>query len=76
MVGVIYESRPNVTIDVAALCVRSGNAAVLRGGSDAWHTNHILVSLIHQALQKAEFPTDLVRLMPTDREHVQTLLMA
>ena len=76
VVGVIYESRPNVTIDVAALCVRSGNAAVLRGGTDAWHTNQILVSLIHQALQKAEFPTDLVRLMPTDREHVQTLLTA
>jgi glutamate-5-semialdehyde dehydrogenase len=76
VVGVIYESRPNVTIDVAALCLRSGNAAVLRGGSDAWRTNHILVSLIHQALQKAEFPTDLVYLMPTDREHVPTLLTA
>lgn len=76
VVGVIYESRPNVTIDVAALCLRSGNAAVLRGGSDAWHTNHILVSLIHQALQKAEFPTDLVYLMPTDREHVNTMLTA
>jgi glutamate-5-semialdehyde dehydrogenase len=65
-----------VTIDVAALCLRSGNAAVLRGGTDAWHTNRILVSIIHQALQKAEFPTELVRLMPTDREHVHTLLTA
>ena len=76
VVGVIYESRPNVTIDVAALCLRSGNAAVLRGGTDAWHTNQILVSFIHQALLKAEFPTELVRLMPTDREHVHTLLTA
>lgn len=76
VVGVIYESRPNVTIDVAALCLRSGNAAVLRGGTDAWHTNRILVSIIHQALQRAEFPTELVRLMPTDREHVHTLLTA
>jgi glutamate-5-semialdehyde dehydrogenase len=76
VVGVIYESRPNVTIDVAALCLRSGNAAVLRGGTDAWHTNQILVSFIHQALLQAEFPTELVRLMPTDREHVHTLLTA
>jgi glutamate-5-semialdehyde dehydrogenase len=76
VVGVIYESRPNVTIDVAALCLRSGNAAVLRGGTDAWHTNRILVSIIHQALQQAEFPTELVRLMPTDRELVHTLLTA
>jgi glutamate-5-semialdehyde dehydrogenase len=76
VVGVIYESRPNVTIDVAALCLRSGNAAVLRGGTDAWHTNRILVSIIHQALQQVEFPTELVRLMPTDREHVHTLLTA
>jgi glutamate-5-semialdehyde dehydrogenase len=76
VVGVIYESRPNVTIDVAALCLRSGNAAVLRGGTDAWHTNQILVSFIHQALLQAEFPTELVRLIPTDREHVHTLLTA
>ncbi len=76
VVGVIYESRPNVTIDVAALCLRSGNAAVLRGGTDAWHTNSILVSLIHQALLVAKLPIELVLLMPTDRELVQTLLTA
>jgi glutamate-5-semialdehyde dehydrogenase len=76
VVGVIYESRPNVTIDVAALCIRSGNAAVLRGGTDAWHTNSILVSLIHDALQAAGLSTDLVRLLPTDRVHVTTLLTA
>ncbi len=76
VVGVIYESRPNVTIDVAALCIRSGNAAVLRGGTDAWHTNSILVSLIHASLQSAGLSTDIVRLLPTDRAHVTTLLTA
>lgn len=76
VVGVIFESRPNVTIDVAALCIRSGNAVVLRGGSDAFHTNAILVQLIHQALVHKGFSTDLVYLMPTDRAHVTTLLTA
>ena len=76
VVGIIYESRPNVTIDVAALCIRSGNAVVLRGGTDAWHSNAILVKIIHLALSKCGFSTDLVRLMPTDREHVSTLLTA
>jgi glutamate-5-semialdehyde dehydrogenase len=76
VVGVIYESRPNVTIDVAALCIRSGNAAVLRGGTDAWHTNSILVSLIHASLELAGLSTDTVRLLPTDRAHVTTLLTA
>ena len=76
VVGVIYESRPNVTIDVAALCIRSGNAAVLRGGTDAWHTNSILVSLIHASLEQAGLSTDTVRLLPTDRAHVTTLLTA
>lgn len=76
VVGVIFESRPNVTIDVASLCIRSGNAVVLRGGSDAFHTNIILVKLIHLALEKHGFSTDLVYLMPTDRAHVTTLLTA
>lgn len=76
VVGVIFESRPNVTIDVAALCIRSGNAVVLRGGSDAFYTNSILVKLIHQALAQNGFSTDLVYLMPTDRAHVTTLLTA
>lgn len=76
VVGVIYESRPNVTIDVAALCIRSGNAAVLRGGTDAWHTNSILVSLIHASLEQAGLSTDIIRLLPTDRAHVTTLLTA
>jgi glutamate-5-semialdehyde dehydrogenase len=76
VVGVIFESRPNVTVDVAALCIRSGNAAILRGGSDAWHTNSILVQLIHRALISAGLSSDLIRLLPTDRKHVSTLLNA
>src|SRR5215217_2128108 len=50
VVGVIYESRPNVTIDVAALCIRSGNVCLLRGGQDANHTNQYVVSLIQDVL--------------------------
>lgn len=76
VVGVIFESRPNVTIDVAALCIRSGNAAVLRGGSDAFLTNTILVDIVHQALMQQGISTDVVYLMPTDRELVSTLLTA
>ena len=76
VVGVIFESRPNVTVDVAALCIRSGNAVVLRGGTDAWHSNVILAQLIHQALISAGLSPDLVRLLPTDRKHVSTLLNA
>ena len=76
VVGVIFESRPNVTVDVAAICIRSGNAAILRGGSDAWHTNSILVQLIHRALISAGLSSDLIRLLPTDRKHVSTLLNA
>lgn len=76
VVGVIFESRPNVTVDVAALCIRSGNAAILRGGSDAWHTNSILVQLIHRALVSVGLSPDLIRLLPTDRKHVSTLLNA
>src|SRR5690606_26232945 len=48
VVGVIYESRPNVTVDVAALCLQSGNVCLLRGGSDAWYTNSYLVDMIRQ----------------------------
>lgn len=76
VVGIIYESRPNVTIDVAALCIRSGNAAVLRGGSDAWNSNLILVQMIHLALKKNGLPKEIVTLLPTAREHVSEFLSA
>lgn len=75
-VGIIYESRPNVTIDVAALCLRSGNCAVLRGGSDALYSNKILVELIHNALSHHGIPADCIQLLPTDRQFVKELLEA
>ena len=75
-VGIIYESRPNVTIDVAALCLRSGNCAVLRGGSDAEYSNKVLVGLIHKALGHHGMPTDCIQLLPTDRQFVKELLEA
>ena len=76
VVGIIYESRPNVTLDVAALCIRSGNAVVLRGGSDAFHSNTVLVKLIHQAMETHNLPTEAVLLLPTDRKFVPEMLNA
>ncbi len=76
VVGVIYESRPNVTIDVTSLCLRSGNAVVLRGGSDAFDTNSFLIKLIHGVLQENNLSTACVTLLPTDRVFVKELLTA
>ena len=76
VVGVIYESRPNVTIDVAALCIRSGNAVVLRGGSDADFSNKILVHFIQESLAKFGHNKEMVQLLPPDRLYVQELLEA
>ncbi|RYU97674.1 glutamate-5-semialdehyde dehydrogenase [Emticicia agri] len=76
VVGVIYESRPNVTIDVASLCLRSGNACVLKGGKEAYFSNQCLVSLIHQALEEAGIAKEVVLLLPTDRKFTEELLKA
>lgn len=76
VVGMIYEARPNVTIDVAALCLRSGNGAVLRGGSDAFHSNAVLVDIIHKALLDHRLSPQIVQLLPTDRAFVQDMLTA
>jgi glutamate-5-semialdehyde dehydrogenase len=76
VVGVIYESRPNVTIDVAALCIRSGNVCVLRGGSDALYTNICLVGLIHNVLKEFGLDEAIVQLLPTDRKFIQEMLTA
>ncbi len=76
VVGVIYESRPNVTIDVASLCLRSGNACVLKGGKEAIFSNTCLVGLIHQALAKFSVAADAVLLLPTDRKFTEELLKA
>ncbi|PSL48241.1 glutamate-5-semialdehyde dehydrogenase [Chitinophaga niastensis] len=76
VVGVIYESRPNVTVDVAALCIRSGNVCVLRGGTDAFYTNTILVQLIQDILKQFAVDIHTVQLLPTDRSLVAEMLAA
>lgn len=76
VVGVIYESRPNVTLDVASLCLRSGNACVLKGGKEAHFSNTYLVSLIHESLAEMAIDEAAVMLLPTDRKFVNELLTA
>ena len=75
VVGIIYESRPNVTIDAAALCLKSGNAAILRGGSEAAYSNQALAACIKQGLEIAGLPTSAVQVVETtDREAVGQLI--
>ena len=75
VVGIIYESRPNVTIDCAGLCLKSGNAAILRGGKEAVHSNRALSSIISTALKTTELPEYAVQLIPTtNREALNHLL--
>ncbi|MFA6527956.1 MAG: glutamate-5-semialdehyde dehydrogenase [Candidatus Gracilibacteria bacterium] len=76
VIGVIYESRPNVTVDVAALCIKSGNCAVLRGGSEAYYSNKVLVAIIVSALIEAGLSRDCVVLLGTDRALVKEMLKA
>lgn len=69
VVGMIYEARPNVTVDASSLCLKTGNAVVLRGSSTAIHSNKALVKVIHHALEKSSLPTDAVQLVEdTSRE--------
>ena len=75
VIGIIYESRPNVTIDAAALCIKAGNATVLRGGSEAIESNRCLADLIQQALAAAGLPKNGVQVIPvTDREAVSAMI--
>ena len=75
VIAMIYESRPNVTVDAAVLCIKSGNACVLRGGSESIHSNIALTSVIKSGLQKAGLSPDLVQLLEnTDRALVKELL--
>ncbi|MFM7590692.1 MAG: glutamate-5-semialdehyde dehydrogenase, partial [Isosphaeraceae bacterium] len=75
VIFMIYESRPNVTVDAAALCVKSGNACILRGGKEAIHTNRILHAVLADTLAAAGLPRDAVGLVPTtDRDAVGLLL--
>ncbi len=75
VIGIIYESRPNVTVEAAALCVKAGNAVILRGGSEAFHSNSFLTKLLQQAMTSAALPIHGVQLVETtDREAVKILL--
>jgi len=75
VVGIIYESRPNVTIDAAALCIKSGNATILRGGSEAIASNTALAQIIQQSLDKAGLPKDGVQVIQTtDRAAVGAMI--
>lgn len=76
ILGVIYEARPNVTFDVFALALKSGNGLVLKGGSDADHSNRAIMTLIHQVLENHGFPTQAFQLMPPDRSATKGLLEA
>ncbi|QKG21303.1 glutamate-5-semialdehyde dehydrogenase [Actinomadura verrucosospora] len=77
VVGIIYEGRPNVTVDAAALCLKSGNVAMLRGSSSAHDSNTVLVQVMQAALAGTEVPADAVQLVPgTSRESVKHLMRA
>lgn len=77
VLGIIYESRPNVTVDAACLAVKSGNACILRGGSEAFETNRILGELVQQALTETGLPTEAVQIAPTtDRDFVGEMIRA
>ena len=77
LIGIIYESRPNVTADAAALCVRAGNAVLLRGGSEAVHSNRAIAAAMVRGLAEAGIPEEAVQLLPTqDRAAVGAMLSA
>jgi glutamate-5-semialdehyde dehydrogenase len=76
VVGVIYESRPNVTADVFALCFKTGNVALLKGGSDAEHSNKAIMAVIYEVLQRYNISPDVVILLPPERDATEALLNA
>ena len=76
VVGVIYEARPNVTFDVFALCFRTGNVAILKGGTDAWNSNSAIAKLIHESLDKFNVSKEVMQLLPPDRSAANELMDA
>ena len=75
VIGIIYESRPNVTVDAAGLCLKAGNAVILRGGSEAFFSNQALAAIIEQALENSGLPDKAVQVVPVrEREAVYALL--
>jgi glutamate-5-semialdehyde dehydrogenase len=76
VIGIVYEARPNVTFDVFALCLKSGNACLLKGGSDAANTNKAIVNLIQNVLRKHGLNDNIVHLLPHDRSAIDEMLQA
>lgn len=76
VIGVIYEARPNVTFDVFSLCLKSGNACILKGGSDAINSNNAIVRIIHNVLAANEADQDIIALLPAGRDETNQLLSA
>ena len=76
VIGIVYEARPNVTVDAAGRCLKSGNAALLRGSASAYRTNVVLVDVLAEAAHKAGLPADSVQLLPAERASVGELLGA
>ncbi len=75
VIGIVYESRPNVTVDAAALCIKAGNAVILRGGSEAFHSNSSLAGILRESLKQTGLPEDAVQFVETtDRKAVLDLL--
>lgn len=75
VIGFIYESRPNVTVDAASLCLKSGNAVILKGGSEAIHSNRVLAGILREALEETGLPQKAIQVIPTtEREAVGVLL--
>lgn len=75
VVGIIYESRPNVTVDAATLCIKSGNAAILRGGKEAIHSNRILMNTMRDAVQEVGFPADIIQLVEDTSRDISIQMM-
>lgn len=75
VIGIIYESRPNVTVDAGALCLKSGNAAILRGGKETIHSNMILVNLMQRALETSGFAKETIQLVEDTSREVSTQMM-
>lgn len=75
VIGIIYESRPNVTVDAATLCLKSGNVSILRGGKEAFNSNKCLMNIMRKAVTKAGFPSDIISLVEDTSREVATELM-
>ena len=77
VIGIIYESRPNVTVDAATLCIKSGNAVILRGGKEAINSNKVLMDIMRESVAECGFPMDIVQLVcDTSRETASAMMKA